>query len=73
MTIYNYPINYQPVEYLLLLLPSPFFLPGDCTYQTTTQINVSVNTVTFSSEQGRAETFGGAGAQNIKGAHETRL
>ncbi len=23
--------------------------------------------------QGRAETFGGAGAQNIKGAHETRL
>ncbi len=24
-------------------------------------------------EQGRAETFGGAGAQNIKGAHETRL
>ncbi len=24
-------------------------------------------------QQGRAETFGGAGAQNIKGAHETRL
>ncbi len=24
-------------------------------------------------KQGRAETFGGAGAQNIKGAHETRL
>ncbi len=24
-------------------------------------------------DQGRAETFGGAGAQNIKGAHETRL
>ncbi len=23
--------------------------------------------------QGRAETFGGAGAQNIKGAHETQL
>ncbi len=27
----------------------------------------------ISSVQGRAETFGGAGAQNIKGAHETRL
>ncbi len=27
----------------------------------------------FNKEQGRAETFGGAGAQNIKGAHETRL
>ncbi len=24
-------------------------------------------------EQGRAETFGGAGAQSIKGAHGTRL
>ncbi len=24
-------------------------------------------------EQGRAETFGGAGAQSIKGAHRTRL
>ncbi len=30
---------------------------------------ISTNTV----RQGRAETFGGAGAQNIKGAHETRL
>ncbi len=28
-------------------------------------VGLSVNT-----EQGRAETFGGAGAQNIKGAHE---
>ncbi len=27
----------------------------------------------LSQTQGRAETFGGAGAQNIKGAHETRL
>ncbi len=25
------------------------------------------------SQQGRAETFGGAGAQSIKGAHGTRL
>ncbi len=29
--------------------------------------------IIISLQQGRAETFGGAGAQNIKGAHETRL
>ncbi len=27
----------------------------------------------LSAEQGRAETFGGAGAQSIKGAHGTQL
>ncbi len=29
------------------------------------------NTFTISVRQGRAETFGGAGAQSIKGAHGT--
>ncbi len=27
----------------------------------------------YNLQQGRAETFGGAGAQSIKGAHGTRL
>ncbi len=35
-------------------------------------ITYSISTRPFQI-QGRAETFGGAGAQNIKGAHETRL
>ncbi len=38
-----------------------------------TFVKIKYGFTTTTTKQGRAETFGGAGAQNIKGAHETRL
>ncbi len=44
-----------------------------CMQSSAQEVDQRFQIASVAQEQGRAETFGGAGAQNIKGAHETRL
>ncbi len=62
---------YRRGSVLLMIAPDLVFF-SDCVCSKCHRQTVQVQSV-LGNVRSRAETFGGAGAQNIKGAHETRL